>query len=152
MMTCLEFRRALMADNVISEEMKEHASGCKACSAFAAQTKQQEASIARALMVEPPESLAAKILFRQRSNELQPNDIESLNLPVLSRLEDAMLVDVPQGLAARVIAAKRLKKLPVMSRARSRLPTLSCSNPDNSSNSLWRRVSQSQWPRCRYSA
>lgn len=110
MMTCLEFRRALMADNVISEEMKEHASGCKACSAFAAQTKQQEASIARALMVEPPESLAAKILFRQRSNELQPNDIESLNLPVLSRLEDAMLVDVPQGLAARVIAAKDSEK------------------------------------------
>ena len=61
-------------------------------------------------MVEPPESLVAKILFRQRSNELQPNDIESLNLPALSRLEDAMLIDVPQGLAARVIAAKDSEK------------------------------------------
>ena len=106
MMTCLEFRRAIMADNLISEEMQGHVTGCKSCSIFAARSRQQDTAIARALMVDPPESLAAKILFRQRSDEVSSSNIEAVNPPSDQQIKDAIRVEVPKGLAVRIIASK----------------------------------------------
>jgi Protein of unknown function (DUF3379) len=67
-MSCLEFRRAKLADpRRLPEEALAHASACPACTAFAREVDEGERALDRALQTQVPEGLAERIIFRSRT-------------------------------------------------------------------------------------
>jgi hypothetical protein len=65
-MNCLDFRRACLVDPAQHEPaFREHAERCPACGEFLHAQRRAEEQLRRALAVEPPETLAARILLRR---------------------------------------------------------------------------------------
>jgi Protein of unknown function (DUF3379) len=65
-MTCLEFRKQLLAaPRALTAEMTDHRAQCTECAAFAARIEQMESALAAAVLVDPPEGLANRVLLRR---------------------------------------------------------------------------------------
>jgi hypothetical protein len=96
-MNCLEYRRKVMEDNTSTSAMREHASECAVCAAFMGKARAMDHQIAAALQVPTPETLAARIVFRQQMAESNDVEFEAL-------LGKALHVDVPAGLESRILA------------------------------------------------
>lgn len=69
-MNCLEFQRQLNADpRRLSPEAEAHAEGCPACARRLVKQLRLEAQLAQALLVDPPEGLADRVLLATRLDQ-----------------------------------------------------------------------------------
>ena len=94
---CLDFRRALMTDPRDSDEaLMAHARECSSCRAFMQEARTADNTLRRALGVEAPESLSAKIRLRRSMAEAGDDAFES-------ELAAAVRVPVPDDLKARIM-------------------------------------------------
>jgi hypothetical protein len=65
-MNCLEFRHACLTEpDDQDNEFHAHAETCRACQVFFEEQQQMEARLRRALAVEPPAGLAARVMLKQ---------------------------------------------------------------------------------------
>ncbi len=66
MISCLDFRRRLLADpSARDPKLLHHQHECQACGEFAARLRTDEALIANAVRLEVPEGLAERVMLRQ---------------------------------------------------------------------------------------
>lgn len=97
-MNCLEYRRlATEAGGHEDAAMRAHREGCESCQVLARSLRELEEQIEQTLRVPAPESMAARIVFRQRLSAARDAEFDAV-------LERAVRVDVPDGLAERIVA------------------------------------------------
>ncbi len=72
-MKCLEFRKKLLvAPRELTPDIGEHRTHCIQCASFAARIEKMEFSLAEAVLIEPPEGLANRILLRRSLTDVPP--------------------------------------------------------------------------------
>ncbi|MSR13712.1 MAG: DUF3379 family protein [Gammaproteobacteria bacterium] len=65
-MNCLEFRKKLLADpRAPTSDLRAHRDLCPECTVFAGRIERMEQALTEAVLIEPPEGLAARILLRR---------------------------------------------------------------------------------------
>jgi hypothetical protein len=89
-----------MEDIESDAAMRDHSQNCVSCATFAQRTRTQDATLANALNIPASNTLAARILFAQRSKSA---DADNFDL----HLRDATRIGVPHDLADRIIAQMR---------------------------------------------
>lgn len=100
--SCLEVRRALMSDPTsASAALLLHTERCAPCKSFMREVRAADTTIRKALSVEVPEGLGAKIRLRRSMDEARSDALDD-------DIAAAMKVAVPAGLKARIMAHNAL--------------------------------------------
>jgi len=101
-MNCLDVRRTLLSDPMSgSAPLLAHVEGCAACKSFMREVRVGDTSVRKALSIDVPEGLSARIRLRRSMVEASDDAFED-------GIAAAVRVPVPTDLKARIMARNEL--------------------------------------------